>query len=373
MKLSLQGMLTIRTLPEHTGISDDLDVLMNALAPDPGMNWISISSFGAGEAALSLAASGADKVTAYDIEDAQILRRLIVLKTTAAAVLEHNDYLTLMGLRLAPHSRRQVIIRRTMESLSGADYRFWAKYIHGFTPGLFFLNKQTFFLQLFLGLIRLSAPARARRQILFSPSADTRIKLFRRYVPRPWLKYLFDRLGSRVNFFYPESEWRNSDYPKVFNRNPFPYFEHLIGTGLTCNPMFAHYFLNGSTTLPESLLPPHLRPQGYRGLCTAGDRIQVFPSSSKFRRLMHLAAQSYHGAYLSNIIDYLDPDDRNLLCRAISRVLIPGAPVLIYSSESYDKVPPECGLEPDHAASARLAAQDRVRAYARVGLYRVAA
>jgi len=370
MKRSLWTTLAGWSLPEHTGISDDLDLLIHALSPAPGLQFLSISSYGAGEAALALAASGATTVMVYDIGDAHMIRRLIDLKISAAGVLNHKEYLALMGLGPSTRSQKQAIIKKTLKALSGADYSFWAKHRRWFTPGLFFSNQQTFFMQIIWFFIRILIPSQARRQMLFSPSPGTRIRIFRRYVSRPWLKWICEKLGSRINVFYPEAEWSSSDYPKVFNRDPFPYCEHLIGTGLPGNPLFAHYFLDGDQTLPEPLLPPHLRPHVFSALRSVADRVQVVSSNAGDLPPLPVASRSYHGAYLSNIIDYLGPDDRQRLIREVSRVMVSGAPVLIYSNELHDKVPPGCGLIPDQETSTRLAAQDQVRTYSRVGLFR---
>jgi hypothetical protein len=370
MKRSLWTTLTGWSLPEHTGISDDLDLLIHALSPAPGLQFLSISSYGGGEAALALAASGASRVLAYDIGDAHMIRRLIDLKIRAAGVLSHKEYLALMGLGPSARSQKEAIIKKTLKALSGTDYYFWRKHRRWFTPGLFFSNQQTFFMQILWFFIGLLTPSQARRQMLFSKSPDTRTRTFRRYVSRPWLKWAFDKLGSQINFFYPEAEWSSSEYPKVFNRDPFPYFEHLISTGLPGNPLFAHYFIDADLSLPEPLLPPHLRPPAFSELGTAGDRVQVVSTNTGDLPPLAVASHSYHGAYLSNIIDYLGPDDRQRLIQEVSRVLVSGAPVLIYSNELYDKVPPECGLLLDQEASSRLAAQDHVRIYSRVGLFR---
>ena len=370
MKSSTWTTLGGWSLPEHTGISDDLDLLICALSPAPGLKFLSLSSYGAGEAALALAASGASTVLAYDIGDARMISRLITLKTCAAGVLNQREYLALMGLSPATRTQKQVIIKQTLKSLPGPDYTFWMKHRRWFTPGLFFSNQQTFFLRIFWSLIGLITPSHARHQMLFSTSPEKSIRIFRRYVSRPWLKWAFQKLGSRINLFYPKAEWSNSDYPKVFNRDPFPYFEHLIGTGLPGNPLFAHCFLESDQSLPESLLPAHLRPHAFSELKTAGDRVQVVSSSPGDFPPLPSASSEYHGAYLSNIIDYLGPDDRKQLVQKVSRLLVSGAPVLIYSNELYDKVPPGCGLVPDQEASYRLAGQDQVRIYSRVGLFR---
>lgn len=368
MKSNLWIALVGWSLPEHTGISDDLDLLIQALSPAPKLRFLSISAYGAGEAALALAASGASTVLACDIGDAQMTRRLIHLKTRAAGVLSHKEYLVLMGLSQATRPEKQAITGLTLKALAGADYSFWKKHQHWLLSGLFFANQQTFFMQILWLLIRLLTPSRVRHQMLFSKSPDTRIRIFRRYVSRPWLKWTCEKLGSRINFFYPQAEWLSSDYPKVFNRDPFPFFEHLIGRGLSGNPLFAHYFLGNDQSLPEPLLPPHLRPHSFSELRKAGDRVQFVP---RCLPSLPLASGSYHGAYLSNVIDYLGPDHRKQLLKEVSRVLVAGAPVLIYSNEQSCKVPPGCGLVPDQKASHRLAEQDQVQIYSRVGLFRV--
>lgn len=370
MKRSLWTTVAGWSLPEHTGTSDDLDLLIHALAPVPGSQFLCISSHGAGEAALALAAGGASVVTVYDIGDAQMLGRLIALKSSAARVLSRTGYVALMGLSPATRLQKQAIVEKTLSALSGADYNYWAKRRRWFTPGLFFASRQTFFLQMLWSLIWLLTPSRACLEMLLAESPDTRKRMFRRYVSRPWLKWICQELGSRINLFYPAAEWHSSDYPRVFNRDPFPYFEHLVATGLPCNPLFAHCFLDRDQSLPEQLLPPHLRSPAFDDLKKAKDRVQVVHSAPGALPFLSLASHSCHGAYLSNIIDYLRHDDMQRLLQEVSRVLIAGAPALIYSSEHHDKVPPGCGLVRDEEACSRLATQDQVRIYSRVGLFR---
>jgi hypothetical protein len=209
-----------------------------------------------------------------------------------------------------------------------------------------------------------------REKIVFSHAPDERVKLFRRHVARPWLVRLFDLVGSRVNIFYPDAEWTNSDYPKRFNRNPFPYFEHLVASGIVDNPLFALYFQDEKIGVRDELIPPHMRKRGYPGFRDIGDRIRILPSPPKQVPILEFDNRSCHGAYLSNVIDYLDQRERECLCGEIARVLKPGSPVLVYSSESFDKVPVGSGLELDVVSSAQLKEMDRVRVYSRICLYR---
>jgi hypothetical protein len=358
------------SLPEHTGISDDLDVLLSALQPACGKRFITISSYGSGEAAIALGAFSAGEVFAYDIEDARTLCQLISFKLAAANRLGYNDYLSLMGLRPSTKARRFTLFDQVVEYLGGEDRRSWSKRRHWARKGIYHANQQTFFLQILWAVVFLLTSKQTREKIIFSEVPDERSKLFRRYVAKPWLVRLFDLVGSRINIFYPEAEWRNSEYPKRFNRNPFSYFEHLVTSGIVNNPLFALHFQDENMGVREELNPPHMRKNGYSGFRDIGDRIRILPSPPKQVPILEFDNQSCHGAYLSNVIDYLDQRDRARLCKEIARVLRPGSPVLIYSSESFDKVPVGCGLELDVQASAALKEMDRVCVYARIGLYR---
>lgn len=356
-------------MPEHTGISDDLDLLLTALQPTHDKRLITISSYGAGEAAIALAAHGAGEVLAYDIEDARTLHQLISFKLAAASRLGNDDYLSLMGLRSVGARERFKLFDQVLECLASEECKVWSNRRYWAKRGIYFANRQTFFLQLLWAVVLLLTSTHTRNKIILSSDPDERSKLFRRYVARSWLVWLFGLVGSRVNLFYPEAEWRNSEYPRIHNRNPFPYFEHLVAAGITKNPLFAPYF-QGDAGIPEDMAPPHMRRTGYSGFKNIGDRIKVVPSAPNQVPSMKFGDQSCHGVYLSNIIDYLDRRNRAFLCREVARVLRPGSPVLIYSSESFDKVPRGCGLELDGCASAQLKAMDRVRVYAVIRLYR---
>jgi S-adenosylmethionine:diacylglycerol 3-amino-3-carboxypropyl transferase len=358
------------SLPEHTGISDDLDLLLSALQPAHGKRFISISSYGSGEAAIALAAFAAGNVFAYDIEDVRTLRLLISFKLAAANRLGHDDYLSLMGLRPAAETQRLTLFDQVLADLSGEERMAWSKRRHWARKGIYHANQETFFLQLVWGIAFLLTSRQTRNKIVFSEVPDERSKLFRRYVARPWIIKFFDLVGSRVNIFFPESEWKNSEYPRRLNRNPFSYFEHLVSAGLINNPLFAHHLQDKKLGVPEKMTPPHMRKSGYSGFRSIGNRIRVQQSSPKRVPTMELDGESCHGAYLSNIIDYLNQQDRAHLCKEIARVMMPGAPVLIYSNESFDKVPVGCGLEFDAVASAQLKEMDKVRIYTRVLLYR---
>ena len=360
------------SMPEHTGVSDDLDLLVAALRPGSGKSYITVSSYGAGEAALTLAAHGSDTVFAYDIEDSRMLRRLIYFKIAAARILGHRDYLILMGLRPALKSERVILFENVLNALTGDMHAFWVKRRHWVGTGLYFSNQQTFFLQLLWGILCVLTSSVVRKEILFNASAEERRNLFRRHVTRPWLTRIFYILGSRINLFYPDRLWKNSEYSRMYNSDPFPYFEHLVGAGLIDNPLFAQYFQDQYLGMADELIPPHMRAERYPGFSAIGQRVKVLESKSSAMPHIELDSDTCDGAYLSNVVDYLNHEERLLLLGNISDALRPGATALIYSNDAFSKVPAKCGLELDVSASKSLREMDRVRTYSGVNLYRKA-
>lgn len=342
--------------PVHAGVSDDGDLLVRALAPEPGARILALSAHGAGESALTLLAHGAE-VVAHDVADALMLAHLLRLKLSAAQLFGREDYLVLMGLRPATTLRRSALAKRLLVQLPDGETRaFWQKHEAWLQTGLFFSDRIALFVRSFLLALRALAPEDARRTMLFAPRTADRVQAFRRHVKRPWLERVLAGVGGRVNLFFPEAEWRASEYPRAFNRDPLGYLETLIAAGLADNPLFAHLVRPPGQPLPEPLLPPHLRPGRYDGLVDAASRLTVVPVGR--------AGGRFSGAYLSNVIDYLLPEARERLFSQLCGHLRPGAPVLVYSNESYPKVPRTLPLDHD------LRAEDRARIYRRVELYR---
>ncbi len=349
--------------PVHAGVSDDLDVLLSAMQPIAKRRFLSISAHGAGEAALCLAAAGADQVHAFDVGDASALDHLVALKLTAAHLFGREDYLALMGLRVASRLRRQALVDQVLRGLPVHEQRYWKKRRRALLVGLFHADRVGLFFEGFLAALRLLGSRAARETILFGATEDARVAAFREAVDHGWLRDGLAKVGERANLFFPEAEWEASEYPRDFNRDPIAYLERLVAAGLGDNPLFAHH-VRKDEPIPEALLPPHLRPLVYDGLRGAAPRVRVV-------RAPLVADESpAAGAYLSNTIDFLDAPARERLFGALHARLDPGAPLLVYSNESFDKVPADERFVFDEDASKRLLAKDRAKIYRRVALYR---
>lgn len=349
--------------PVHAGVSDDLDVLVAAMQPIASRHFLSISAHGAGEAALCLAAAGADQVLAHDVGDASALDHLVALKLTAAHLFGREDYLALMGLRVASRMRRQALVDQVLRGLGAYEQRYWKKRRRALLGGLFHADRVGLFFEGFLAALRLLGSKPLRDTIVFGATEDERIAAFREAVDHGWLREGLAQIGERANLFFPDAEWEASEYPRAFNRDPIAYLERLVAAGLGDNPLFAHH-VRKDEPIPEALLPPHLRPLVYDGLRGAAPRVRVVRS-----RLL-AEGPSASGAYLSNVVDFLDALAREALFAALFARLDPGAPVLVYSNEAFDKVPVGDRFALDEDASARLARMDRAKIYRRVALYR---
>jgi len=371
MQFDLYQAITARSMPEHTGISDDLDLLIDAMKPVDGKRFLTISSYGAGEPAIALASHGAERILAYDVEDSGMLRQLILFKMAAARTLSHSEFLRLMGVRPANKSKRLALFRQVQAVLTYEEGTPWRNRQHWMRKGLYFSNRQTLFVYFIWALVCLLTSKKVRHEMVFGTMKEHRSMLFRRHVAKPWLVRLRSLIGSRVNFFYPSAEWMNSSYLRKYNRNPFPYFEHLVRSGLSSNPIFSQYFHDQVIGVPDEMLPPHMRPGAYMAFKSIGGKIEIVDSPPKRAPRIEVGSEPYHGAYISNVIDYLNLRERVILCKEVSMVLKPDSPVLVYSSESFERVPLGCGLQLDAVTSRILKETDKVRTYTQVCLYRV--
>ncbi len=351
----------------HTGVSDDGDLLARALQPERGGAYLCISAHGAGEAALTLAGLGADLVLTTDLEASTDLERLLELKLAAARLFGREDYLAVMGLRSASRLRRGALAHQLIRALPDEAQRWWRARRSWLVGGLFYADRQTLFFDAWLLICRRIMPKAAYQTMLFDGCAERRRAAFVQHLRGPRLKKTLGLLGARVNLFFPEAEWTASEYPRALNRDPLGYLETLVATGLSDNPLFAHLVRPRRGPLPEPLQPPHLRAQHYAQLRDADQRIKT---GSSPQACLDNAPDSLRGVYLSNCIDYLEAEPRQTLLKNVYGRLEPGAPVLIYSNEAYDKVPPDCGLRLDAQASEDLGTHDRAGIYRRVQLLR---
>lgn len=362
----------MRVRPVHTGVSDDLDVLLACLAPAPEKRFVTVSAHGAGEAALSLAAFGAEEVLALDLEAPEMLARLLALKIHAATRLGREDYLVTMGLRPASKLRRRALAHQLIRALPRSQQQWWRARRSWLEEGLFHADRQAGFFRAFQTGVSLLSPPGGEAQVFQGPSPAARRDAFERFVARPWLRRGLGQLARRVNLFFPANEWRASEYPRELAGDPLGYLGGLVEAGLAESPLFAPQIRGKNAVLPEHLLPPHLRTRDFDRLRRGAARAHALVAPRGADPLsLPASGRSVHGAYLSNAVDYLRHDRRRHLFSELRRILVPDAPILVYSNERWPKVPLELGFALDAEASAQAQALDRAHIYRRIEVYRV--
>ncbi len=348
----------------HTGVSDDLNTLITVMNPSHGKSYLTFSAHGSGEAAICLATMGSDKVVAYDLEDAEAMSLMIDIKFSIAKLFNRIDSLVLLGLRYVNKHRRKSLTQMLLDSLTGEQKLFWTERRMWLESGLFHADKIRQFFYAFKTLLWLLSPNEAYNKMLYSSSTDERNQLFQRYVARPWIKWILSVIGKRVNLFFPTTLWTASEFPKQVNREPMGYLEQIIRSGLADNPLFAHYVRDRLESLPENLLPPHLMANNFDMMREKADCIKVNVTRPGVANLLQFNDHSsFDGAYISNIIDYLNSNERDIFFKRLRANLKNGAPLLVYSNESYSKVPNNVGFVYNSTLSKKIEQTDRARVY----------
>lgn len=345
--------------PLHLGVSDDLDLLLQALEPSPGKRFLVLSAHGAGESALALVGAGAEQVVAADLDP--FLHQILELKLNSARLLGREDYLAIMGLRPASPLRQNALTDQVLRGLEPAARAYWRPRRAWLKEGLFRADRLARLLQLFFRGVDMAAPKDAPL-IRGAGTPEARKEAFRRVLRDGWLERALRALGH-YNLFFPAAEWTHAQYPREFNRDPLGYLEPLVQAGLADNPLFGYLVRNPEQPLPLPLLPPHLRPGVFDALRTAAVKIRCIPAP-----LGHLEDLPLHGAYLSNVVDYLSASDRATLFDTILPALLPGSPILWYSNDWISKGPASTLVADPRAAE--LASKDRARIYRRLELQR---
>lgn len=351
----------------HLGVSDDLDAVLGALAPVRG-RVVALSAHGAGEAAFALAAAGATEVVAVDLASPRELALIVELKRAAWALFGREDALVVCGLRPASALRRKALARQLLSALRGEAAEHWRARRAWIEGGLFHQDAVAVATRALLTALRALASSADYAAMIHGATPDVRRAAFDRAVGQRWIDRLFALAGGRINVFFPAAEWRASEYPRALTRDPRPYLEGLVASGLATNPLFAHLVYGPDAVLAPELLPPTLRPGAYDELRARAARVDVRAAASRLQ--LPLADRTADAAYLSNVVDYLDPAERAQLFRELRRALTEDAPILVCSNEAYPKVPVELGFRFDDAGSRAVAAADRAHVYRRIELYR---
>lgn len=278
---------------------EDADVLVQALAPQPGHVCLSIAS--AGDNALALLAGAPARVIAVDLNPAQIA--CLELRVAAYRQLNHDELLELVGS--VPSPQRAALYQRCRPQLSPAARTFWDGHRQEIALGIGGAGKFERYFQTFrtriLPLIHsrqrvnalLTGGDRHRRETFYEQSWNTwrwRL-LFQLFFSR----FMMGKLGRDPAFFrYVEG----SVADRILTRT-----RHALTALDPAENPYLQWILTGRHT---TALPFALRPENFENIRRNLDRLEWSLGSIEQYLDSHpeLRVDCFN---LSDIFEYMSP------------------------------------------------------------------
>jgi S-adenosylmethionine-diacylglycerol 3-amino-3-carboxypropyl transferase len=298
---------------------EDADILVQALQPGPGKRLLSIAS--AGDNTLALLAGGPERVVALDLSPAQLA--CLELRVAAYRTLTHPQLLVLVGSRPGGAGERRDLYARCRGLLSPDVRAFWDALPGEIDAGIGSAGKFERYFSLFRSRVLPLVHRRARISRLLEgglPGARARFYrqqwdtwrwrlLFRLFFSR----FVLGRLGRDPAFFtYVEG----SVADRILARTRYA----LTELDPAANP-YLQWILTGRHT---TALPYALRPEHFDAIRANLDRLEWHALSVE-EHLATTAPRSFDGYNLSDIFEYLSPENYRHILAALVRAGRPGA------------------------------------------------
>lgn len=328
---------------------EDADVLLEGLDVQPGDVCVSVAS--GGDNTLALLTRRPARVIAIDLSRAQIA--CLELRVAAYRTLSHAELLELMGSR--PSNRRERLYRKCRIALSAEGRRFWDARPHAVALGIGNSGRLERYFALFRdrvlpfvhspGTIRalLMPRDRQERQAFYQQRWNTVAwrALFRAFFSRP----VMGRLGRDPEMLRHVSGGIST---LVLERTE----RALTELDPAVNP-YLHWMLTGTH---GAVLPLALRPEAFDSIRNHLDRLEWrCESLQTFARREGARADRYN---LSNVFEYLSPDEHRRLMDLLAGTARPGAR-LAYWNLFASRCAPGHVFRPLRALAARLRARDQ--------------
>ena len=316
-------------LIRYAQVWEDADVLIQAMGPGPGRRFLSICS--AGDNALALLLLDPREVVAADLSPAQL--ECLKLRIAALPVLDHAEFLELMGAR--PSTRRLLLLRRVLAELEPPSSAFWTALepqIDRYGAGGIGRFERYFriFQQVMLPLIHSSGTIQA----VFVPrDANEREKFF----TRKWDTWRW-RLATSL-FFSKTVMGRLGRDPAFFqhvNGSPAKHVRQKVRRAAleqdpSRNP-YMHWVLTGTH---GAALPLAWREESYPILHERAKRLSLICAP------IDAAAEGpFDGFNLSDIFEYMTPDETEATYRRLLTLAAPEARLVYWNMMVLRRVPP---------------------------------
>ncbi len=290
---------------------EDADVLIGALAPTPGRHILSIAS--GGDNVFALLAEGAT-VTATDLSVAQIA--VVELKAAAIRHLDYPDLLGFLGVKSAENRLQTYASLRN--SMTKAACSYWDEHSRPLAAGVIHAGKFENYFKLFRTRVLPLVHGRRTVASLMQPrDRAARGEFYEKvWCNRRWRwlfrlffsRFIMGRLGRDPEFFR-HVEGSVSD--RILSRTRYALTELDPST----NP-YLDYILEGNFT---RALPRYLEPDRFAAVRDGLDRLSLH--QSPIQEVAGKASEKYDGFNLSDIFEYLNPDQ----CLEVYRELLNAA------------------------------------------------
>lgn len=296
---------------------EDADMLLAALNVQPGDTCLSIGA--AGDNTLALLSRAPGRVIAIDYNPAQIA--CLALRVAAYRCLSHSELLELVGVRAS--SRRAALYRRCQGTLDADARAFWDAHPHLIAEGIGNIGKFERYLSLFrrwcLPLVhgrkqleRLFEPRTAEaRRCFYAQQWDTpRWRLLLRLFGSRWL---LERLGRDAAYFAHTSQ---HDCSHIGQR-----VRHVLTALDPADNPYVQWLLHGPAT---DTFPLALREEHFATIRANLERLEWH--CTPLADWLHTCPpDTIQHCNLSDVFEYLAPDETAQVFAALVRAARPGA------------------------------------------------
>lgn len=296
---------------------EDADILLEGLDIQPGDTCLSIAS--AGDNALAMAACGAKRVIALDLNPAQL--HCLQLRVAAYRRLEHTELLELIGSM--PSDRRGKLYRQCKDNLSSEARAFWDEHQDAIQAGIGGAGKFEHYFRLFRQrLLPFVHSRRTVNRLLEDRDRDAR-RLFydKRWNNLRWQllfrlffsRFMMGRLGRDPAFFrYVEG----SVADRILTRT-----RHALTELNPAENPYLQWILTGRHT---TALPFALRPENFEAIRNNLDALEWRQQSVEdfIASETHVRIDRFN---LSDIFEYMSEENFHRVLETLLQVSSSGA------------------------------------------------
>ncbi|MEA5420369.1 DUF3419 family protein [Spirulina sp. CCNP1310] len=298
---------------------EDTDVLLKALAVEPGQVCLSIAS--AGDNTLALLTQEPKQVIAVDLNPAQLA--CLALRVAAYRQLNHDELLQLWGARPATRSQRFALYGRCRGVLTDGVRQFWDRRGGAIAQGFATLGKFEQYLAAFRRYVLplLHSPQDIEQLLQTKPQGEREDFYDQVWNHRRW------QWGFRLFFSRPVlGRWgRDPQFFRYVEGDPIAQLCQRLRYALTTlNPVENPYLQWMLTGTYRTALPYVLRPEQFEPIRAHLDRLQWHCGAVE-DYLQERPALRVDRFNLSNIFEYMsEANSQRVLGQIINHSAIGG-------------------------------------------------